>query len=157
MSEDADFEFDLVDAGASGTTPRQASALRRNDYVVLKGRPCKIIDMSTSKTGKHGHAKINIVGIDIFTGRKYEDMSPSTHNLEVPNVKQVEYQVIDIDDGFLSLMGDGGDTKEDVKLPTGDLGESIESQYRSGKELVVTVITAMGEEAAISVREVTGN
>ena len=29
------------------------------------GRPCKIVDMSTSKTGKHGHAKVHLVGIDV--------------------------------------------------------------------------------------------
>ena len=29
------------------------------------GRPCKIIDMSTSKTGKHGHAKVHLVAIDV--------------------------------------------------------------------------------------------
>jgi translation initiation factor 5A len=33
--------------------------------VVMKGRPCKIVDMSTSKTGKHGHAKVHLVGIDV--------------------------------------------------------------------------------------------
>lgn len=31
----------------------------------LSGRPCKIVDMSTSKTGKHGHAKVHLVGIDV--------------------------------------------------------------------------------------------
>ena len=36
----------------------------------LKEKPCKIIDITTSKTGKHGHAKANITGIDIFTGKK---------------------------------------------------------------------------------------
>jgi hypothetical protein len=29
------------------------------------GRPCKIVDMSTSKTGKHGHAKVHLVAIDV--------------------------------------------------------------------------------------------
>jgi translation initiation factor 5A len=36
--------------------------------VLLKGQPCKVIEMTTSKTGKHGHAKANITGIDIFNG-----------------------------------------------------------------------------------------
>jgi translation elongation factor IF5A len=49
--------------------------------------------MSTSKTGKHGHAKVNIVGLDIFTGKKYEDVFPSSHNVEVPFVDRVDYQV----------------------------------------------------------------
>ena len=39
--------------------------------------------MSTSKTGKHGHAKCNFTAVDIFTGKKYEDMTPSSHNVDV--------------------------------------------------------------------------
>jgi translation initiation factor 5A len=72
----------------------QCSALRKNGHVVIKGRPCKIVDMSTSKTGKHGHAKVHMVAIDIFTGKKLEDLSPSTHNMDVPNVSRREYQLV---------------------------------------------------------------
>ena len=38
--------------------------------------------MSTSKTGKHGHAKCHFVALDIFTTKKMEELVPSSHNLE---------------------------------------------------------------------------
>lgn len=72
----------------------QCSALRKNGFVVIKNRPCKIVDMSTSKTGKHGHAKVHLVAIDIFTSKKLEELCPSTHNMDVPNVSRKEYQLV---------------------------------------------------------------
>ena len=62
--------------------------------IFLQNRPCKIVEMSTSKTGKHGHAKVHMVALDIFTGKKLEDICPSTHNMDVPNVKRKDYQVM---------------------------------------------------------------
>merc|ERR1711879_447874 len=120
----SDEEFAQAGAGASETFPMQCSALRKGGHVVIKDRPCKIVDMSTSKTGKHGHAKVHMVAIDIFTGKKLEDICPSSHNMNVPNVKRTEYTLLDIaDDGFLSLLLPDGSTKEDLKLPSGHLGE----------------------------------
>ncbi|KAF8235056.1 eukaryotic translation initiation factor 5A-2 [Tricholoma matsutake] len=155
MSDDEQHQqtFEQASAGASLTFPMQCSALRKNGHVVIKGRPCKIVDMSTSKTGKHGHAKVHLVAIDIFTGKKLEDISPSTHNMDVPNVSRNEYQLVNIDEGFLNLMTQDGTPKDDVKVPEGELGTQIQSDFDEGKDLLVTIVSAMGEEQAISVKE----
>ncbi|KAF3904836.1 hypothetical protein ABW20_dc0105334 [Dactylellina cionopaga] len=156
MADDEQHEghtFESASAGASATYPMQCSALRKNGHVVIKGRPCKIVDMSTSKTGKHGHAKVHLVAIDIFTGKKLEDLCPSTHNMDVPNVRRTEYQLVNIDDGYLNLMTGDGVSKDDVKVPDNDLGKEIEDGFEDGKDIMVTIVAAMGEELAISWKE----
>jgi translation initiation factor 5A len=157
MADDAQHEhtFDSADAGASKTYPMQCSALRKNCFVCIKNRPCKIVDMSTSKTGKHGHAKVHLVAIDLFTGKKLEELCPSTHNMDVPNVTRREYQLLDVtDDDFLSLMTDDGATKDDVKIPDGEVGDKIKKLFiEEGKDTNVIVLTAMGEESAIDAKE----
>ena len=79
---------------------------------MIKGKPCKVLDVSTSKTGKHGHAKCHFVASNIFTGKKQEELCPATHNIDVPFVFRTDYQVMDIgeedDGGYLSLMDTEG-------------------------------------------------
>merc|ERR1712002_862495 len=153
MSEELTHDFEGGDSGASTVYPAQCSSLRKNGFVVIKGRPCKIVEMSTSKPGKHGHAKVHMVGIDLFTGKKYEDICPSTHNMDVPNVKRVDYQLCDIsEDGFLSLMMDSGNTREDIKLPDGDVGTEVKTKFDAQEDLLLTVLGAMGEEMVIGTK-----
>eukprot|EP00045_Choanoeca_perplexa_P000649 m.15340 g.15340 ORF g.15340 m.15340 type:complete len:154 (+) comp10446_c0_seq1:105-566(+) len=150
-----DDDFQAADSGAADTFPLQCSALRKGGHVVIKGRPCKIVDMSTSKTGKHGHAKVHMVAIDIFTGKKLEELSPSTHNMNVPNVRRTEYQLIDInDEEYMTLMDDKGETREDIKVGDNEIGREIQSKFDNGDDIVVIIQSAMGEEAPVSTKVV---
>jgi len=144
-----------ADSGASKTFPQQAGTVRKNGYLVIKGRPCKVVEVSTSKTGKHGHAKCHFVAIDIFNGKKLEDIVPSSHNCDVPDVNRTDYQLIDIsEDGFVSLLMDSGNTKDDLRLPTdSQLPQQIKGCYEGGKDIIVTVMSAMGEEQICAVKE----
>ncbi|KAK7497952.1 hypothetical protein BaRGS_00010823 [Batillaria attramentaria] len=147
-------QFEAATSGASQTIPKQCSALRKNEFVVIKKRPCKIVEMSTSKTGKHGHAKVHLVGIDVFTGKKYEDICPSTHNMDVPVVTRNDYQVIGCEDGYLSLMDDAGNMRDDLKAPTeGDLGKEVKEKVDNEETFHVTVLKAMGEESIIGTKQ----
>ena len=112
--------------------------------------------MSTSKTGKHGHAKCNFTAIDIFTGKKYEDIIPSTHTAHVPFVVRKEYSLVDISaDDFCSLMDDEGNCREDVKLPDypDNYAREIKTAFESGKSLAVSVLSAMGHDQIIAMKE----
>ena len=112
--------------------------------------------VSTSKTGKHGHAKCNFTAIDIFTGKKYEDIIPSTHTAHVPFVVRKEYSLVDISaDDFCSLMDDEGNCREDVKLPDypDNFGREIKAAFEAGKSLAVSVLSAMGHDQVIAMKE----
>merc|ERR1712154_555150 len=155
MAEEENADFAGGEAGASETYPQQCSALRKNGHVMIKDRPCKIVEMSTSKTGKHGHAKVHLVAIDIFTGKKLEDICPSTHNMNVPNVNRKGYQLVNIEDDFVSLMDDAGETKEDLKLPENDVGKEITEKFNKGETFMVTVLSAIGEEMIVGCKAMT--
>jgi len=152
-SEDHDTTFEKATSGASTTYPMQCSALRRNGFVMIKNRPCKIVDMSTSKTEKHGHAKVHLTGIDVFSGKKYEDICPSTHNMDVPNVSRIEYTVIDInEDGFCTLMSDDGQTREDLAItdgcnpPTKEAARAMMEKLEPEQSILAAVWKACSEE-----------
>merc|ERR1719237_492445 len=108
--DDAGPTFESTDAGASHTFPQPAGDLRKGSHVMIRGHPTKVVEVTSSKTGKHGHAKCHIVAIDIFTGKKYEDLCPASHNMEVPFVKKTEFQLLTADEstGEVSLLLESG-------------------------------------------------
>ena len=158
--------FESTDAGASQTYPQQAGEIRKGSFLMIKGNPCKCVEVSTSKTGKHGHAKAHIVAIDIFTGKKMEDLCPASHNLDVPFVKKTEYQVLtaDGDSGEVSLLQEDGTTKDDLNLPTFvNIGAPTDDDKKTADELLseldkgeksvfVIVQAACGMEKIIGVK-----
>jgi len=149
MSDDETFE--AYEANGSLTVPVQAGALKKGDFVCIKGFPCKVIEITTSKTGKHGHAKANITALDVFTGKKYEEVAPTSHNLPQPVVTRTEYQLIDIaPDGQLSLMDEANNTRDDLRLPEDpEVATLIKTQFDEGKEVVIIVMAAMDKECVM--------
>ncbi|XP_033979768.1 eukaryotic translation initiation factor 5A-like [Trematomus bernacchii] len=143
--------MDFLGSENSDTYPTQASALTEKDHVVLKGRPCKIVDITTTKSGKHGHVKITIKGLDIFTGEEIIDICPSTSNLVVPHVLRKDYQLLQIDDqsGFVALMDDDGAAKDNLKLPDNDLGKA---KFDNDDKLYFIVLKGLGEEQIIGTK-----
>lgn len=124
--------------------------------MVIKDRPAKVSSVSTSKTGKHGSAKCNFTAIDIFNGKKYEDIQPSTATVAIPNVTRKEYSLVDINnEGFCTLMDDDGEIREDIKLPDfpDNFAREIKAEFESGKELMVYVLSAMGHDQIIEKKE----
>ena len=54
-------------------------------------------------------------------------MAPDNMRWTLNNFHQLDIS----DDGFLSLMNDDGDTKDDVKMPDGEVGEKINRLFKT--------------------------
>jgi translation initiation factor 5A len=67
---------------------------------------------------------------------------------------RAEYTLVDIsNDGFMSLMDDSGESKDDLKCPEDEYGEKIRTLFKDDKEVMVTVVKAMGTEGVVAVKE----
>jgi len=158
MSDEVDYAIASTDSGSSAAIPIEAGQIKKGGHMMIKGRPCKVLSIAVSKTGKHGHAKCNFTATDIFTGKKLEDMIPSSHGTTMPLVTKADWEIVNIDDdGELTLMDEGGNQKVDLNLPLipPGFGEEIREAWDEGENSVmVSVQSAVGEEQVISFKKV---
>merc|ERR1712113_648517 len=159
VTEDKDYSVSKTAAGASKTVPIRAGEVRKGGYVMLKGKPCKVVEVSISKTGKHGHAKANITGLDVFTGRKYVEISPTSHNMTAPTMFRSEYELTNVNaDGEMELMDAVGTMNNLLRLPKDTHGEftalsqrimTKHNEVAEGRAVFVTVLKAMDTEQVV--------
>jgi len=124
--------------------PIEAHDVKKSKFVMLKGRPCKVMDVKTSKTGKHGHMKCNITGIDVLTAKKYNDVVPGHANMIEFKLEKNEFQLIDIAADSTSISCLNKDNKEVTVVvdPEVEVVSKLKAEFDAGKQLNVTVIRA---------------
>ncbi|KAI9812214.1 MAG: hypothetical protein M1832_000483 [Thelocarpon impressellum] len=136
--------------------------IRVNDLVMLQGRPCQVIRITTSaQTGQHRY-----LGVDLFTKQLHEESSftsnpsPSVivQSMLGPVFKQ--YRVLDIrDDGCLVAMTETGDVKQDLPvIDQGGLWTRLNEAFANGRGSVrALVITHRGRELTVDFKVVHGS
>jgi len=148
--------------GPSNTITIPCHHIRIGDLVILQGRPCQVIRISTSaQTGQHRY-----LGVDLFTKQLHEESSfvsnpsPSVivQNMLGPVFKQ--YRVLDIrDDGRVVAMTETGDIKQGLPvLDQSDLLDRLSSSFNDGRGSVrVLVINDAGRELAVDYKVIHGS
>lgn len=136
--------------------------IRIGDLLILQGRPCQVIRITTSaQTGQHRY-----LGVDLFTKQLHEESSfvsnpsPSVvvQNMLGPVFKQ--YRVLDIrDDGRVVAMTETGDVKQGLPvLDQSDLLRRLNDSFNHGRGSVrVLVISDEGRELAVDYKVVHGS
>ena len=132
--------------------PSTAGQLKKGDIMLIKEVPCKILEITTSKTGKHGHAKANITARDLFGGNKAEDSVSTSHNVTCAVIRKTEYDLINMADGEVTLLGDDGEIDFNVKETDKEMMDDIQKAFDDEKDVVVTVIKYREREKIVSFR-----
>lgn len=118
--------------------------LKPGNYIIIDGEPCRIVEMSKAKTGKHGSAKAHVVAIGLFSGSKKTLVAPVDTRVEVPIIDKRTGQIIaDMGDSVQVMDMETYDTFE-VEKPSdpelaGKLKPGVEVEYWvvMGRRLIV--------------------
>ncbi|KAL7947187.1 translation protein SH3-like protein [Trichoderma barbatum] len=152
-------------APATETQPNTVSIpchhIRLGDFLMLQGRPCQVIRISTSSaTGQYRY-----LGVDLFTKQLHEESSfianpaPSVvvQTMLGPVFKQ--YRVLDMSDGFVTAMTETGDVKQGLSvIDQSNLWSRLQQAFESGRGSVrVLVLNDGGRELAVEMRVIHGS
>ena len=118
------------------------SDIKKNAHIIMKDvYPCKIVEVNTSKTGKHGHAKKSVVGIDIITDKKHTELFTHSSQLKVPIISRQMFLVNYIDDdGYMELMDENNRPVNNIKLGDDEICEKIKNLYNNGDQINIIIL-----------------
>jgi len=72
--------------------------------MIIDNEPCRIVDITKSKPGKHGSAKARIVAIGVFDGQKRQFVKPVDSNAEIPIIDKRLGQVFTVNPNSVQIM-----------------------------------------------------
>ncbi len=122
--------------------------LKKGSYIVIDGEPCRIVEMTRAKPGKHGSAKANVTAIGVFTGQKKNFVAPVDTQVQVPVIEKHIAQVLADMGSQVQLMDmETYDTFE-VEKPADD--PQLAERLKPGVEVEYWLI--MGRPKIIRIR-----
>lgn len=104
--------------------------LREGSYIVIDDEPCRIVEFTTSKPGKHGEAKARIVAIGVFDNQKRSVVYPVKHKVKSPIIDKKVGQIISIIGDMAQIMDTT--TFETFELP---IPEELKGSLQQGQEI----------------------
>jgi len=136
--------------------------IRIGDLVILQGRPCQIIRITTSpQTGQYRY-----LGVDLFTRKLQEESSFMSNPQASVYVQSMlgpvykQYRILDMrGDGQVVCMTESGDVKQGIRIvDQGGLYGKIEQSFSDGRGSVrALVISDGGRELVVDYKVIHGS
>ena len=118
--------------------------LKEGKYVIIEDIPCRIVNIDSSKPGKHGAAKMRVTGIGIFDGQKKQLLIPSDADVEVPIIDRQNASVVAVNGNTVQLMDTTTYEVFELTIP-----EEIQKDAAAGKE--AEIMCALGKKAIVRI------
>ncbi|MGB9831350.1 MAG: translation initiation factor IF-5A, partial [Fervidicoccus fontis] len=116
-------------------------------YIIIENEPCRVVEITKAKTGKHGSAKAHVVAIGLFTGNKRTLTAPVDQRVEQPIIEKKVAQVIaDLGNSYQLMDMESYETFE-VQKPN---DPELLSKIAPGKE--VEYWEVMGQRIIVRMR-----
>ena len=126
----------------SQTSIQEIRTLKVGRYIVIDDEPCKLVEYTTSKPGKHGEAKARMVAIGLFDKQKRSLVHPVKHKVHVPQVDRRKAQILASMGAEVQMMD--LETFETFNIPLTDVPEKFHGDMEPGNEIVF--LAAMGRK-----------
>jgi translation initiation factor 5A len=116
--------------------------LKPGRFCIIDGEPCKVLDVTTSVSGKHGGAKARLEAIGIFDNRRRSIVKPADTEIEVPLVEKKTGQIVAIIGNNAQVMDMENYETFEAPIPEelkGKVKQGIEVQYwiLMGRKMIV--------------------
>jgi translation initiation factor 5A len=100
--------------------------LQKGNHIVIDGAACKIVDIKVSRPGKHGHAKVNLMAVDLLDDKKRNIVMPGHDHVEVPIIGKKNAQVLSVTGNTANIMDMESYETFDLDIPEELQGEVAE-------------------------------
>ena len=110
-------------------------SLKKGDTIIVDEAPCKVTDIATSRPGKHGHAKVNLMAVGILDVKKRNLVMPGHDKVEAPIIGKKNAQVLSISGNTANVMDTETYETFDMEIP-----EELKGEVREGVEVLYWVI-----------------
>ena len=117
------------------TTLKPVSSLKKGDTIVIEGVACRVTDTTTSRPGKHGHAKVRLIAVGLFDEKKRDVVMPGHDNIEVPIIEKKSAQVLSVSGDIANVMDVETYETFDLKIP-----DELKGQVVEGGEILYWIV-----------------
>ena len=119
----------------AGKKPVSVGGLQKGSYCIIDGAACKVSNLSVSRPGKHGHAKVRLTAVGLIDGKRRETVMPGHDNIDAPIVEKKTAQVLSIHGNTANVMDSETYETFDLEIP-----EELRGQVAEGANILYWVI-----------------